>query len=70
MLYDELIIENSSDEEQKVIEEKIEEIMNNVIVKVENKVAEMIPQSDENDYETLEKDDFEPFHQERGCSIM
>ena len=46
-------------------EETIGEIMDNVIVSVEQKIDEIV-----DDFETLEKDDFEPFHQEQGCSIM
>ena len=65
-------VENSLEIKNKKIiesdiyqEETIGEIMDNVIVSVEQKIDEIV-----DDFETLEKDDFEPFHQEQGCSIM
>jgi hypothetical protein len=51
--------DEAAEDEELIIKEKISDILQKVAPVFEN-----------DDFETLEKDDFEPFHVERGCSIM
>jgi hypothetical protein len=53
------IKDEAAEDEELIIKEKISDIL--------QKVA---PVLETEDFETLEKSDFEPFHVERGCSIM